>query len=162
MNYEDEARIAQQVLDQLASRRAILPPRSSSGARGAQVDLLGVGYSVHRHGNDLRFNQRTNIGYGEVGRYLIVAIGEHTGGWMVARAVRPPGEYHDERAAEAARRLVERTLAELGHPVGSMGREGRRKTAQELEADLQAFLSQPTADLPVAPARRARRRRSAD
>ena len=161
MNYEDEARVAQQVLDQLASRRAILPG-PTSGARGAQVDLSGVGYSVHRHGNDLRFNQRTDLGYGQVGRYLIVAIGEHAGGWMVARATRPPGEYHDERAAEAARRLVERTLAELGHPVGTMGREGRRKTTQELEADLRVFLSQPTTGGPVAPVRRTRRRRSAD
>lgn len=160
MTYEDEARIAQQVLDRLASQGAVLP-RPPSGARGAQVDLAGVGYSVHRHGNDLRFSQRTNLAHREVGRYLIVAIGEHTGGWMVARAVRPPGEYHDERAAEAARRLVERTLAQLGYGVGTMGRAGRKKTAQDLEADLREFLSQPaTAGASaVRPARRARRRR---
>lgn len=158
MTYEEEARIAQQVLDRLASWRAI-GPGPTSGARGAQVDLSGVGYSVHRHGNDLRFSQRTDLGYGQIGRFLIVAIGEHAGGWLLARAVRPPGEYHDDRAAEMARALVERTLVELGHGVGTAGREGHRKTARELEADLRVLMSQP-APASTRPVTRRQSRRS--
>ncbi len=154
MTYEEEAQIAQQVLGQLAGRGA------SSDVRGAQVDLSGVGYSVHRHGADLRFNQKTNLGYREVGRFLIVEIGRHRGGWMVARATRPPGEYHDERAAEAARRLVERTLVQLGHDVGTPGVEGHKKTARELDADIQTFLDSPMPTEPIVrrPARRSPRR----
>jgi hypothetical protein len=159
MTYEEEARIAQQVLDRLASQGAMLP-RPSSGAREAQVNLSGVGYSVHRHGSDLRFSQRTDLRHREVGRYLIVSIGEHRGGWMVARSVRPPGEYHDERAAESARQRVEQELAQIGHDVGTPGMGGRRKTTRELEADVRAILVQPTSGQPIArhPTRRARRR----
>ena len=157
MTFEEESRIAQQVLDQLASRGTAPTPRAR-GARGAQVDLLGVGYSVHRHGSDLRFNQRTGLRQGEVGRYLIVAVGEHSGGWMTARSVRPPGGYHDERAADAARRIVERVLAGLGYTVGTTGREGRQKTAREIDADIQEFLTQPPTTRPAA--RRPRKRRA--
>jgi len=155
MTYEEEAGVAQRVLHSLAY------PGSPPDVRGAQVQIAGNTYSVHRHGADLRFNQRTGVHYGGVGNFLIVAVGEHSGGWMLARAKRPPGEYHDARAAEAARALVERALARLGYDVGTGGREGRKKTAAELEADVRAFLNtaQPTsAVVPPAKRRPARRR----
>jgi len=130
MTYEEEAEVAQRVLDKLAG----MPQGTTT--RAAQVNLNeGVGYSVHRHGNDLRFNQYTNLRSGEVGRYAIVAIGQHRGGWMVARSVRPPGEFYDERVAETARRRVEVALSELGYEVGGTGMEGKAKTAGEMEME---------------------------
>jgi hypothetical protein len=155
MTFEEESRIAQQVLNRLANQGV---PGAPGNARGARVRLAGIGYSVHRHGNDLRFNQYTDRGYGEVGRFLIVSVGGHMGGWVVARAVRPPGEYHDERAADAARRLVEHTLVQLGCDVGTPGKEGQRKTGRELEADIREFLNQPAMSPDVIPGHRTVRR----
>jgi len=154
MTYDEESEIAQQVLRRLAGAGA------PGDARGARVLLAGVGYSVHRHGNDLRFNQQTDLRSGEVGSYLIVSVGEHAGGWMIARTVRPPGAYHDGRTAEVARRLVEHALVQLGYHVGTPGREGRQKTTQEIKADVQAFLNQPALGRAPPLSRRRVRRRS--
>jgi hypothetical protein len=153
MTHEEESAIAQQVLSHLAGQGA------PTNVRGARVRLAGSDYIVHRHGNDLRFHQKANL-YGSAGNYLIVSVGQHKGGWMLARAVRPPGEYHDDRAAEAARGIVERALASLGRDVGTSGIDGRQKTPRELEADVRAYLDQNSrAEPPVRrQARRARRR----
>jgi hypothetical protein len=152
MTFEEETRIAQDVLNRLAAQGP------SGDARGARVWLAGIGYNVHRHGNDLRFNQYTDLRSGESGRFLIVSVGEHMGGWIVARSQRPPGLYHDERAAESARKLVEHTLVQLGYDVGTPGTEGHKKTGRELEADIREFLTQSNLPLPPAPRRRAARR----
>jgi len=139
MTYAEESEIAQRVLDYLASRASMpipggIPPK---GTRGARVYLRGADYTVHRHGNDLRFS--TPGSYGSAGEYLIVQIGGHQGGWVIARSVRPPGEYHDPRAAEEARQIVEHALARLGYPVGTPGREGRPLDRAKIEREIQSI-----------------------
>ncbi len=160
MSYAEESRIAQDVLNQIASAGPTFmrPGHGRPDVQGARVDVDGAPYTVHRHGNDLRFNEQGARG---VGRYLIVQIGRHLGGWLVAVSKRPPGEYHDGKAAERARFIVERQLASLGHDVGTTGMAGVKKSAAVLEREIEESLrDQPAGVRPIqAKPRRARKAR---
>lgn len=145
MTYDEESELAEQV-------------RKRMQAHG-MVQIRGHGYSVNRHGRDLRFNQKTDLHYGEVGRYLIVSVIGHQGGWVTALVRRPPGEYWDERAAQAARTIVERQLAGLGLDVGTSGMEGRKLSRAEIERDVAEVLATP-APVVTSARRRARTRRA--
>ncbi len=149
MSYAEESRIAQDVLNQIASAGPTFmrPGHGRPDVQGARVDIDGAPFVVHRHGNDLRFDEQGHR-YG-TGRYLIVD-GRHTGGWLVAVSKRPPGEYRDGKAAERARFIVEPQLASLGHDVGTMGMGGVKKSAAVLERDIEESLrDQPTGARPV-------------
>lgn len=137
MTYAQESEVAQRVLARIASGAAPWIPGLvvSPDVRGARVQVGDATYVVHRMGNELRFHEAA-AGYGGVGRYLIVQVGEHQGGWITARSVRPPGEYHDDRAAEQARQIVERVLWNLGYEVGTTGREGRVLDRPKIERDV--------------------------
>lgn len=144
MTYDEESRIAQDVLDALAARQLAAYPGLFSGrplprdVKLAGVDLGGEGYSVHRHGHDLWFHQQTGRW---PGRSAIVSVLGHQGGWILASVTRPAGEHeYDDRVAEAARGWVQQVLASLGHRVGTAGREGRELSAKDLERDIDQIL----------------------
>ncbi len=162
-SYEDEAGLAQDVLDALAAAGARHIPglRLRPGAKTAGVTIDGQRFTVNRFGNELRFHEQATR-HGGAGRYLIVQVGRHVGGWLVARAVRPPGEYHDDRAAEDARYIVERQLVSLGHTVGTPGLGGEKKSAAVLDREIaEAMRRRASSEIAVVPKakRRSRARR---
>jgi hypothetical protein len=158
VTYAEESEIAQRVLDQIAIGNTTPIPGwpKPHDVKIAPARLGDSDYTVHRHGNDLRFNEGAR--WGRHSEYLIVQILSHQGGWIVPVSIRPPGEYHDERAAEQARRLIERHLVGLGYPVGTPGRGGHRIDKATIEHEIASVITpQPLRHSP-SPRRRQRQR----
>jgi len=137
--YDEEAQIAER------ARRRI----------GTEAHVDGKIATVSRVGNDLRFNEHApRRGY--PGAYAIVEIGVHVDGGIVVRSVRPPGESHDERFAEAARRIVELAVREDGHVVVPPGRRSGPATPPPTAAQLRREIADQMIRAGVRPVRTSR------
>lgn len=141
MTYDEESQLAERV-------RSRLGP-------GVKVD--GRWATVTRHGNDVRFHDHAPR-HGAPGSYAVVEILAHQDGGIVVRSVRPPGEFHDARFAESARKIVETAVREDGHVVVPPGRRGQPAQPPPTAAQIRREVADHMIRSGVRPARPRKRR----
>lgn len=141
MTYDEESQIAERV-------RSRLGP-------GVKVD--GRWATVSRHGNDVRFHEHAPR-RGDPGSYAIIQILAHQDGGIVVRSVRPPGEFHDARFAESAKKIIETAVREDGQVVVPPGRRGQPVQPPPTAAQLRREVANHMIRSGVRPSRTRKRR----